>query len=84
MTAWNPKHIVRVSTNIMPHACIDCIFWIAPLYAEDEETPCSCYLTGTSLPWNNDIAGEKRLPDCPIKLIRNRKNRKRVKDGGIC
>nr|DAG41606.1 MAG TPA: hypothetical protein [Caudoviricetes sp.] len=26
MTAWNPKHIVKVSTSKMPCACIDCFF----------------------------------------------------------
>lgn len=26
MTAWNPKHIVKVSTNKMPCACIDRFF----------------------------------------------------------
>lgn len=56
MTAWNPDHIMKVSTN---------------------KTPCSCYLTGTTLPWNNDITGEQRLSDCPLKLIRRKKRGKR-------
>lgn len=77
MTAWNPDHIMKVSTNKMPCACIDCIFWMAPFNTDDEETPCSCYLTGTTLPWNNDITGEYRLPDCPLKLIRRKKRGKR-------
>lgn len=76
MTAWNPKHIVKVSTNEMPCACIDCFFWMAPFCTDDEETPCSCYLTGTTLPWNNDLTGEKRLPDCPLKLIRRKKKKR--------
>lgn len=77
MTAWNPKHIMKVSTNKMPCACIDCFFWMAPWNPDDEETPCSCYLTGTTLPWNNDITGEQRLSDCPLKLIRRKKKEKR-------
>lgn len=26
MAAWNPKHIVKVSTNKIPCTCIDCFF----------------------------------------------------------
>ena len=76
MTAWNPKHIMKVSTNKMPCACIDCFFWLAPWNPDDVETPCSCYLTGTTLPWNNCVTGERRLPDCPLKLIRRKKKKR--------
>ncbi len=76
MTAWNPKHIVKASTNKMPCACIDCFFWLAPWNPDDIETPCSCYLTGTTLPWNNCVTGERRLPDCPLKLIRRKKKKR--------
>lgn len=76
MTAWNPKHIVKVSTNKVPCACIDCFFWLAPWNPDDVETPCSCYLTGTTLPWNNCVTGEHRLPDCPLKLIRRKKKKR--------
>lgn len=34
-------------------------------------------MTGTTLPWNNDITGERRLSDCPLKLIRKKKKSKR-------
>lgn len=36
MTAWNPKHIMKVSTNRMPCACIDCFFWLAPFNPDAE------------------------------------------------
>ncbi len=52
------------------------LFWLAPWNPDDEETPCSCYLTGTTFPWNNNITGEQRLPDCPLKLIGKKKKKR--------
>lgn len=37
---------------------------------EDLEEP------GTTLPWNNDITGEQRISDCPLKLIRRKKKKR--------
>lgn len=35
MTAWNPKHIMKVSTNKMPCACIDCFFYMVSNTTDD-------------------------------------------------
>lgn len=71
MLANYEKFGFKIKAEHLPESCTWCPFWTAPM--ADVEFA-GCYITGSEVRLDTGEADKRRMPDCPIKCKRGRRN----------